>query len=76
MQCKAKAEATQGIATQQAPPEQAPQESTQAQRPGLPSFQIAKNPPSVSSLGGSIVKSEEQNALQELQAVTELRKPV
>jgi hypothetical protein len=74
--CKAKAEATQGIATQQVPLEQAPQESTQAQRPGLPIFPIAKNPPSVSSLGGSSVKSEEQNALQELQAVTELRKPV
>jgi hypothetical protein len=74
--CKAKAEATQVIATQQALPEQSPPESTQAQGPGLPSFLIAKNPPIVSSLGGSSVKLEEQNALQEQQAVTELRKPV
>ena len=73
---KAKGLATLARQTQQAPPEQSPPESTQAQRPGLPSFPIAKNPPSVSSLGGSSVKSEEQNALQELQAVTELRKPV
>ncbi|HEU4822159.1 MAG TPA: hypothetical protein VFS97_01930 [Nitrososphaeraceae archaeon] len=42
----------------------------------MTSFPIAKNPPSVSSLGDSNVKSEEQNALQELQAVTELSKPV
>jgi hypothetical protein len=73
---EAKALAIQALQIQQAPPEQFPPESKQAQRPGLPGFQIAKNPPIVSSLAGSSVKSEEQNALQELQAITELRKPV
>lgn|GEM_PF-1888195 len=73
---KARAEATQEISTQQAPPEQSLPESTQAQRPGLPSFPIAKYPTSVSSLAGSSVKSEEQSALQELQTVIELMKPV
>ena len=72
----AKALATQALQTQQALSEQLLLESTQAQRLGLTSFPIAKNPPSVSSLGDSNVKSEEQNALQELQAVTELSKPV
>jgi hypothetical protein len=62
----ARAEAIQLIEILQALPEQLPPESTQAQRLGLPSFPIVKNPPGVSSLGGSSVKSEVQNALQEL----------
>ncbi|MGC2563886.1 MAG: hypothetical protein WA326_12860, partial [Nitrososphaeraceae archaeon] len=64
------------IATRQAPPEQSPPESTQAPQSAVPNFPIAKNLPSGSSIGGSSVKSEEQTTLEELQAVTELRKPV